>query len=325
MSTPHPRSRAHNTPNSYLERKPIGRGDQRLEDAGLRECVAGYRNDRKFGTGPGLMQFIGRNGRGRHVVTTLDDDTRNVGQPVGIGDQLTLRKPAPMEEVVVLDACESQRVRRIAELRNQAFVRLQGDGGSLPGAPGHTGRPVNGLIGIEEQLVIGGDGVTNKGATAQRSEERFIAFRKELPGRTVVVEVELAATEGENSSQHKLCDTVSVLFGVCQGQRAAPGSAEDLPPLDAAMLTQPLDVGNQVPRGVGTEIGARLAGMRPALATTALIKKDDAVSGRVEQPTDFWIQRSAGPTVQEDRRLACRITALLPIDLLAVADVQHSA
>jgi hypothetical protein len=29
--------------------------------------------------------------------------------------------------------------------------------------------------------------------------------------------------------------------------------------------------------------------------------------------------------VQEDRRLACRITALLPIDLLAVADVQHSA
>ena len=56
-----------------------------------------------------------------------------------------------------------------------------------------------------------------------------------------------------------------------------------------------------------------------------MIKKDDAVAGRVEQPTDFWIQRSAGPTVQEDRRLACRITALLPIDLLAVADVQHSA
>ena len=65
--------------------------------------------------------------------------------------------------------------------------------------------------------------------------------------------------------------------------------------------------------------------MRPALAAATLIKEDDAVAGRVEQPTNFRIQRSAGPTVQENRRLACRIAALLPIDLLAIADVQHSA
>ena len=70
-------------------------------------------------------------------------------------------------------------------------------------------------------------------------------------------------------------------------------------------------------------MGSRLTGMRPALATAALIKKHDAIACRVEQPAHLWIQRSTGPAVQEDGRLARWIPALLPIDLLAIAYIEH--
>src|SRR4029453_512755 len=127
----------------------------------------------------------------------------------------------------------------------------------------------------EQQVVIGGNGVASKGATAQRGEEHLVAFRKQLPRGPVVIEVELAAPKCENSSQHKICHPVTVFFGVRQGKRAAPGATEDLPPLDTAMLTKPLNVCNQVPRGVGAQTCSRFAGVRPALATAALIKEHD--------------------------------------------------
>jgi hypothetical protein len=70
------------------------------------------------------------------------------------------------------------------------------------------------------------------------------------------------------------------------------------------MLTEPLDVGNQVPRGVGAQIGSWFAGVRPALPATALIKKHDAVPSRIEETPYLRVQRSAGSTVQKD----CRFT-----------------
>ena len=51
-------------------------------------------------------------------------------------------------------------------------------------------------------------------------------LRKQLPGAAVVVEVELTAAECKDSSQHKLCDAVTVLLGVRQAKRAAPGATE---------------------------------------------------------------------------------------------------
>src|SRR4029450_11920802 len=245
------------------------------------------------------MQVIRSYGGSRHVVTTLNDDTRNVGQPTGIADQLTFPEPTAMEEVEILDACEGQRVARITEVSNQALIRLKGDSCSLPRAPGNAGRPMYGGIGVEQQGVIGGNGVASERATAQRGEEHLVAFRKQLAGGPVVVEVELPAPKCENSSQHKLCDPVTVFLGVRQGKRAAPGATEDLPPLDTTMLTKPLHVCNQVPGGIGPHIGARFAGVRPASATTALIKEDDAIAPGVEKPAHLWIQPSTGPTVQE--------------------------
>ena len=70
------------------------------------------------------------------------------------------------------------------------------------------------------------------------------------------------------------------------------------------MLTEPLDVGNQVPGGVCAQVGSRFAGVRPALAAAALIEEHDAIAFRVEQAPDLGLDASAGPAVQEDCRLA---------------------
>ena len=73
---------------------------------------------------------------------------------------------------MILDASEGQRECRIAEVGNQVLVRLEGDRCGLPRAPSHTSRPMHGRIGIKQQVVVGRNRITGKGATAQRSEER---------------------------------------------------------------------------------------------------------------------------------------------------------
>src|SRR5215212_4756538 len=104
------------------------------------------------------MQLIRRYRGGRNVVTTLNDDPRNIGQSVSIRDQLTFCEPAAMKEIVILDARESQRVIRIAEVSDKALIRLQGDSGSFPSTPGHTRWPMHLGIGVEQQVVVGGNG-----------------------------------------------------------------------------------------------------------------------------------------------------------------------
>ena len=115
-----------------------------------------------------------------------------------------------------------------------------------------------------------------------------------------------------------------MIFRVRKGECATPGATEDLPPLDVAMLAKSLDVSDQVPGGVRTEIGFGFTGVRPALAATALIEQYDAIACRVEQPPDRGLEPSARPAVQEDNRLAGRIATLFPVNLLTVADIQHA-
>src|SRR5215207_2990221 len=250
------------------------------------------------------MQLISRYGGCGDVVTPLHDDPWNVGQSASTRNQLTFGEPAAMKKVMILDAGESQREGRITEIGNQTLIRLKSDGGSLPGAPSDSGRPVHSGVGVKQQVVVSGDGVTGKGATAQRSEEHFVALGEQLPGGTVVVEIQLAPSECEDSAQHQLRDAVTVLFRVRQGERAAPRATKNLPTLDATMHPQPLDVCNQVPGGVGAEIGFRFAGMGLALATATLIEKHDVIARGVKQTTHLGIQPSPGPTMQEDCRFA---------------------
>jgi hypothetical protein len=62
--------------------------------------------------------------------------------------------------------------------------------------------------------------------------------------------------------------------------------------------------------------------MRPAAAAAALVEEDDAITCGIEEPARARVAAGARAAMQEDRRLARRIAAFLPVDLVAVADGQ---
>jgi hypothetical protein len=62
--------------------------------------------------------------------------------------------------------------------------------------------------------------------------------------------------------------------------------------------------------------------MRPAAAAAALVEEDDSIACGIEEPSRARVAAGTRAAVQEDRRLARRIAAFLPVDLMAVADGQ---
>ena len=73
-------------------------------------------------------------------------------------------------------------------------------------------------------------------------------------------------------------------FSVSQRERAAPGTAKDLPAIDAEVFAQSLDVFDQMPGCVVFEVG-----VGRALTGAALIEEHHAISLRIEVlPVEGW-------------------------------------
>ena len=108
-------------------------------------------------------------------------------------------------------------------------------------------------------------------------------------------------------------------LGIGEAERRAPAAAEHHPFVDAAHLAQPLDIVDQVPGGVGLEIG-----VRRRFARAALVEQQHVIFGRIELAAMVGADARARPAVEEDRRLGARRSAPLPIKLVAVADVEHA-
>jgi hypothetical protein len=113
-----------------------------------------------------------------------------------------------------------------------------------------------------------------------------------------------------------------MLLGVGKREHAAPRPAPDQPALDAELVPQQLDVGDQELRGVRAERCRRIAGMRPAATTAALVEEDHAVGVGVEQAAMPGRASRPGAAVEHDHRPAARVAGLLPVDLLPIAGVQ---
>ena len=77
--------------------------------------------------------------RGRDVVAALDDHAGNVLQAEGVADQLPLLEAALVDEIVVLDPREGERVMRVAELVAVALIGEERDRLAFPQAPGPRG------------------------------------------------------------------------------------------------------------------------------------------------------------------------------------------
>ena len=127
---------------------------------------------------------------------------------------------------------------------------------------------------------------------------------KNVRGAVLIEPADLGIAQQENSAQHEFADALGIGLRIGERQGAAPRSAEYQPALDAEMLAQSLDVGDQMPGRVLDEAGAR-----PAASAAALIEHHDAVVLRVEELPRALVGAGAGPAVQEYGRLAGRIAA----------------
>ena len=112
----------------------------------------------------------------------------------------------------------------------------------------------------------------------------------EEAARAVLVEpVDLALAQQEDAAQHQLGHALGVRLRVGERERAAPRAAEHLPALDAEVLAQPLDVGDEVPGGVVLErtraaCSCRSRADRRARCGTCAGRRSGAGCGSVPPP-----------------------------------------
>jgi hypothetical protein len=90
------------------------------------------------------------------------------------------------------------------------------------------------------------------------------------------------------------------------------------------VLAQPLHVGDQMLGCVVPHVGGGVAGLWGAAAAAALVEQDQLVTRRVEGPVPAAEEATARAAVHDDRGLAARGAADLPVHLVSVADVEHA-
>ena len=129
---------------------------------------------------------------------------------------------------------------------------------------------------------------------------------------------------GPDAGEDDLAHLSWTLLGIGERQRRAPRAAPHEPTIDTDVVAQPFDVGDEVGSGVRRQVRGRLRSMRRAAATLALIELHDEVTLGIEQSPGVGRHAAAGTTVQDQRRLARRVARRLPVDLMAVTDIEHA-
>jgi hypothetical protein len=87
---------------------------------------------------------------------------------------------------------------------------------------------------------------------------------------------------------------------------------------------EPLEVGDEVPRGVGVERDRGICGVGGAASAAALVEQDDPADRGVEQAGPRPVGAPTGPAVQHDGGDALGVPPGLPVGVVAVADVEHA-
>ena len=108
-------------------------------------------------------------------------------------------------------------------------------------------------------------------------------------------------------------------LGIGKRQCASPGAAEHQPAVDLEFHPQGFDVVDNMPGRVGSQ-----AGMRDRPAASALIEQQDPVTVRVKQPSVVLGTAGAWAAMEEHGGLSGRVSTQLPVDFVAVANIQHA-
>lgn len=95
------------------------------------------------------------------------------------------------------------------------------------------------------------------------------------------------------------------------------------PPLDPEVLAQPLDVGDQLSRCVSGQISC---GINPRCTspTTTLVEEDDSIGIWIEEAPSAGRTTRSMTAVEHDGGTASGVAACLPVELPAIANIQHA-
>ena len=268
------------------------------------------------------MQIPSALHRADDVIAALHDHSRDVADlRHPIEELVGVVQEAAVDKVMALDACERIGEFGIVEFGDVAGVEAQEARGALPFRPATGGFAAHGGVVAGETTIVGRHHLAALGLREQ-PDELGIELRVQRAGtvRCAVEPIELPRAHQEDAAQHELGDPRRMGLRVGERQRRTPRTAEQLPALDAEVEAQCLHVLDEVPGGVVDQ-----ACMGAALAAAALVEQHDAVACRVEEPSLARIGAAARATVQEHHRLAGRVAALFPIDLVQIGDAQPAA
>lgn len=146
------------TSDCELRRELVRRPHQRVDVLRLERGVAGGGGNDQFALRPRLVQVPGVLDRADHVIAAVDDHAGDVGDAVGVAQQLVFDfEEAAVDEVVVLDARERERERGVFVPGDEILVHVQEAGGAFPHAPGARGGEPGGFVVAGEAAVEGRD------------------------------------------------------------------------------------------------------------------------------------------------------------------------
>src|SRR6185437_12213008 len=191
-------------------------------------------------------------------------------------------------------------------------------GCSLPSAPDLGRRKLHSVVRAGQAAVIGREQII---ALSLRdvSKVRLPGIGKEDGSAALVKPVNLLLANQEDAAQDDFRHAMRMSLAIGKSQRGAPRPAEDLPAINAEVLADFFNVGDQVPGGVGFQ-----RRIRRALAASALVKIHDAVFFRMEEAALLGIRAAAGTSVKKNYRLAGGMATFLKVDFVERRDAEFA-
>src|SRR5678815_3802895 len=129
--------------------------------------------------------------------------------------------------------------------------------------------------------------------------EMLPSIRKQA--RHVVVQPSgLGSPRGGHRVENNLGYTRRISLGVGEGKRRSPRAARDEPPIDTEVLSQRLDISDQVIGRIDLHVRLGVTRMRRRTPAAALIEKDDSVPAGIECASHVRRAPLSGASVQNN-------------------------
>src|SRR2546426_5497950 len=280
-------------------------------------------NNDQLATGPALPKLPGDVDRRTQVDPAVDQDRGYAGETAAVTQQASILEPGRVMPVVGDDACECHAKSWVLVTCVGLGVGMHRDVCILPTTPIFGRLLPNRPVRIVQQAGVSRDEITVPIRLRYAFAKPHPGLR-EIPPDVTGDPVDLSISGGDDADQGHLRPPVGKTLPIRQGERRTPRAAEDQPAVDREVFAEPLDISNQVVSRVGRKIHRIVARVRNTSAASTLVEQHDPVRGRIEKSAHARRASRARAAVEEQCRLPLGVATNLPIDEVAVADVEHA-